>query len=599
MFEDSSTGVENRTTPWRGSCAISTATVVLVAVAVYANTVANQPVLDDGWVIFHNPLIKSLKNVPRIFQAPYNVALTGTNAGLYRPVTMLTYALNYASGGSNVVGYHLVNIALHVACTLAVLGLARVLLASSRAALLAALLFAVHPVHVEAVTSLVGRAELLAALGSLTCLYLTCTRHRARWRLVAALALLVLGVLSKENAAVTPLLWGLIAIALPSAAGLQARPGFSGAIPRQALVRAIAIGAAMVCATAVYFVSRPAAGPAGASQWFDGQPPGVIFNTMTRALAEYLRLLVWPHPLGVDFYYSNEIPFTQQFTAACLAATAVWVAALAAGVFLLRRAPVFAIGILWIFVALLPVLNIVPIGVLMAERLLYLPSAGFCLAAGTGAAMLIERARTPPRWAALTVVVLLAFGVKTWVRNTDWRDGLSLWQAELRKEPLDAVVNNNLAVEYTSRGELAEARERLEVALRTNPGYWRAHVNLGIVEHKLHDDAAAVRSLEQAHRLDPSAASPDFFMALVLADQGDLSRAVEYLARAEKAEPLDARTPLFRGWYLFRLGRLDEATEELSRAAALDPGNPEPRTYLDQVARSRSGMASESTPSGK
>ena len=570
-------------------------TVAFVAVVVFTNTLANRPVLDDGWVIFDNSLIKSLGNIPRIFHEPYNVAMTGANAGLYRPVTMLTYALNYALGGSNVVGYHLVNIALHVFSSLALLGLACVLLASSRAALLAALLFAVHPAHVEAVTAMVGRAELLAALGSLTCLYLTCTRHRARWRFPAALIALALGVLSKENAAVTPLLWALLAIALPAAAGLEARPGFSSADRRRALWRASALGAAMACATAAYFMLRPGAGPVGASQWFHGQPRSVIFNTMSRAVAEYLRLLVLPHPLGVDFYYSNKIPFTQSFTAASLAATAVWIAVLGLGVFLLRRAPVFACGILWVFVALLPVLNIVPIGVLMAERLLYLPSVGFCIAAGAGVALVVERARTPPRWApALMAVVLLALAAKTWTRNTDWHDALTLWEAELRNEPQDVVVNNNLAVEYIARGELTKARERLEIALRTHPGYWRAHVNLGIVEHKLHDDAAAVRSLEQAHRLDPSAASPDFFMAQVLADQGDLSRAIDYLARAESVEPLDASTPLFRGWYLFRLGRLDEATAELSRAAALDPGNPEARTYLAEIARSKSGVASGS-----
>jgi len=188
-----------------------TLTLAVLAAATYANIFANAPVLDDGWVIFDNSLIKNLGNIPRIFHEPYNAAMKGTNAGLYRPLTTLTYALNYAVGGSNVIGYHLVNITLHVLCSLALFGLARVLLASSPAALLAALLFALHPIHVEAVTAMVGRAELIAALGSLTCIYLTCTRHRARWRFPAALIALALGVLSKENAAVTPLLWALLA----------------------------------------------------------------------------------------------------------------------------------------------------------------------------------------------------------------------------------------------------------------------------------------------------------------------------------------------------------------------------------------------------
>ncbi len=579
--------------------------VVVVAAVVYAMTLKNAPVLDDGWVIFDNSLIKSLKNVPAIFYAPYNVALHGANAGVYRPITMLTYALNYALGGKNVIAYHAVNIALHVLCSLTLLGLARVLMGSARTTagpIVAALLFALHPVHVEAVTGLVGRAELMAALGSLSCLYLACTRHKARWRLPAALVLLAIGVLSKENAAITPLLWGLIALALPSAAGLEARPGLFSPISQRALVRAGAIAAGMACAAATYFVLRPGSGALGAasgSQWFGGQPSSVVFNTMTRAVAEYLRLLVYPHPLGVDFYYSTKIPFTPEFTLVCFVATAISLAVLAFGVASLRRASVVGVGILWIFIALLPVLNIIPIGALMAERLLYLPSVGFCIAVGAGVALALDRIRGRPQliWlaASAVVIVLLAFAAKTWTRNDDWRDGLTLWEAELRKEPQDVVVNNNLAVEYTTRGELAKARERLEVALRANPAYWRAHVNLGIVAHKLHDDAAAIRALEEAHRLDPSAASPDFFMAQVFADQGDLPRAVDYLVKAERAEPLDARTALFLGWYLYRLGRLEDAAAELTRAAALDPANPEPRSYLSEIARKQSELRSQSS----
>src|SRR6266550_9090904 len=108
--------------------------VALAAVAVYANTLGNQPVLDDGWVIFSNPLIKSLKNIPAIFHQPYNATLPLQRTGLYRPVTTLSYAINYALGGPNVVGYHLVNIALHALCCLLVFELARVLMGAARAA---------------------------------------------------------------------------------------------------------------------------------------------------------------------------------------------------------------------------------------------------------------------------------------------------------------------------------------------------------------------------------------------------------------------------------------------------------------------------------
>src|SRR5437773_699795 len=475
--------------------------VALIATLIYANTLDNRPVLDDGWVIFENPLIKSLENVPAIFTRPYNIATpTWNNAGLYRPVTTLSYAINYAIGGRYVVGYHLVNIALHVLCCLLVFELGRRLASAARAehpecvALLGALLFAVHPVHVEAVTAMVGRAELLAALGSLGCLYLTCTRSQGRWRYPAGLVALALGVLSKENAAVTPLLFGLVAVTLPEAAGLEARPNSSTEEGRRAAWHVFALAAGMAAAVGPYFLLHPGgAGIPIGSQWFQGQPRPVVFYTMTRVVAEYLRLL-------------------------------------------------------------------------------YLPSVGFCLAVGAGAALLLRVAWPPrPVVAAGVAVVVLALAAKSLVRNAEWRTALTLYEAEVRKTPTDATLNNNLAVEYTARGQYDLARQRLEVVLRVAPWFWRALVNMGIVAHRQHDDSAAMRWLEEAQRIAPNESAPYFFMAVVSADGGKLTEAVEYLARAEQADPMDARTHSYRGQYLARLGRAADAEQELRRARELDP----------------------------
>ena len=560
--------------------------VPLAATLTYANTLGNRPVLDDGWVIFDNSLIKSLEHVPAIFSQPYNAAtLSWNNAGVYRPVTTLSYAINYAIGGPNVVGYHVVNIALYVLCCLLVLDLGRLLASAARlpnpqgAALLGALLFAVHPIHVEAVTAMVGRAEPLAALGSLGCLYLTCTRATARWRYPAALIALALGVLAKENAAVTPLLFGLVALVLPAAAGLETRPDPFTVQGRRAAWRVCALAAGMAAAVGPYFLLHPgSAGIPTGSQWFQGQPRAVVFYTMTRVVAEYLRLLVFPHPLGVDFYYAHKIPFTPSFTLAGLADTALWLAVLAFGIAALRRAPLVALGILWVFVALLPVLNIIPIGALMGERLLYLPSVGFCLAAGAGTALLLGVARSArPMVAGAVTVAVLALAAKSLVRNADWRNPLTLYEAELTKAPSDAVLNNNLAVEYTARGQFDLARQRLEVTLRVAPWFWRAHVNMGILAHQEHDDSAAMRWLQQAQRIAPSESDPYFFMGVVSADGGELAEAVDYLSRAEAADPLDARTHLYRGQYLARLGRAAEAEQQLRRARELDPALPSGR----------------------
>jgi Flp pilus assembly protein TadD len=568
-----------------------------VAAAVYLGTLGNAPVLDDGWVIFENPLVRSLSNLPRILREPYGFGGPTTTGGVYRPLTTLSYALNYAAGGRAVGGYHAVSLLLHVLCTLAVLSLARRVFAAvapSRArpaGLLAALLFAVHPVHVEAVAALTGRAELLAALGALASLQLAATRAAGLWRLPAALGAVLLGTLSKENAAATPLLFAILGVAVPSAAGLSSRPGLRSREGRRALAALLAVSTALAAAAAAYLVLRPGTGGPGvpmASRWFGAQPRGVVLGTMSRALLEYLRLLAVPHPLGVDFFYASRIPFMPWWSATALWSALACGSVLALGLSSLRRAPVRALGILWVFAALLPVSNAVPTGVLMAERLLYLPSVGFCLWAGHGLAWAREAAarRWPGRVGraraigAATTLALLALAGKTVQRGLEWRDARTLWEAELRKAPLDPVVNNNLAVQYTARGDLARARERLEVALRAAPAYWRAWVNLGIVEHRSDRIDLALGHFARAQRIDPSAPDPPFFAALALADRGDPKEAVELLARAERLAPEDPRARLWRGRLLARLGRLEEARSELARAAELDPADGQARTEL-------------------
>src|SRR5204862_509452 len=145
--------------------------VALSGLGAFANSQGNGFVLDDLSIIVSNPLIRSLSNLPRIFSSHYWYPEL-QSGDLYRPLTVATYALNYAAGGLNPWGYHAVNVLLHMACSCLVFLLFNRLLASTTAAGFAAVLFAVHPLHTEAVASVIGRAELLAAGSVLAALYL-------------------------------------------------------------------------------------------------------------------------------------------------------------------------------------------------------------------------------------------------------------------------------------------------------------------------------------------------------------------------------------------------------------------------------------------
>jgi Flp pilus assembly protein TadD len=253
-----------------------------------------------------------------------------------------------------------------------------------------------------------------------------------------------------------------------------------------------------------------------------------------------------------------------------------WLPLVVGALALQRRHPVPSAGVLWTFGALLPALHVFPIGVLMAERLTYLPSAGFCIAAGA----VVGSIRRTPAAVAAVLALVAALGIRSAVRAADWRSDLALWESEIGKAPKDVVVNNNLAVAYSARGQYAKAVPPLESAVRVAPGYWRAHVNLGIAEQGLGRPDRARAAYLQAIRIAPGMADPLYFYAGFQAAQGDLAGAVETLAAARRIAPEQARPATAQGQHLAKLGRADEARAAFQAALAIDPADGDARKGL-------------------
>jgi Flp pilus assembly protein TadD len=543
--------------------------VALVAVLPFAQTLPNPPVLDDGWAVVENPLVQGgLRNTARILTSPYNYGASGTLAGLFRPVTTLTFAANYAVHGRSPFGYHLVNLLLHVAASLLVLSLARRLAEATMpdrapwVALVAGLLFAVHPAHVEAVAPMVGRKELLSTTLALAALLVAFSGRgaaRSLGRLAASVGLGAVAILASEGAAVFPLLYGIVALAVPGAAGIVDEPGFADGRSRRALLRVVAVSGVLLLSLVPYLLLRgmPRGVPVEA-QWLAGVP------------------LSFPGFLGTDFAYAARVQLVSRPGADLFLSMLAWLPLVVGALVLLRRFPLPAAGVLWTFGALLPVLHLFPIGVLMAERLTYLPSAGFCIAAG---AMIGSIRRTPVVVAAVFTLVAV-LGVRSTVRAADWRSDLALWESEIDKAPRDVVVNNNLAVAYSARGEYGKAIPPLETAIRIAPRYWRAHVNLGIAEQGLGRPERARLAYREAIRIAPRETDPLFFYARFQAAEGDLEGALGTLSAARRIAPEQARLATAQGLNLLKLGRVDEARAAFQAALAIDPADAAARAGL-------------------
>lgn len=376
-----------------------------VAGVVHVGVLWNRFAFDDLYLIALNPLVHSATGIWRAFGVSYFAG--NINTTVYRPLTVSTYALDWLVGSP--AWFHAVNVLWHVAATLLVAALAR-RWAGDVAAWVAGVLFAVHPVHVEAVANVVGRNELMAAVFTLLAVYAALERGSILW---SALAIAV-GVLSKENAAVAP---GLIAWAwLVRLRPTPERRRLAGFVASW-----IALGVGYGVLRWVVFRSY-GTGITSVAPVFNGQPPLVVRLTGFSALTDAARLLVFPFHLQADYSPLERTAVTTLADTRLLPAAFVlmlWTALLVLALRRGRRVEAFGLG--WIAIAYSPVANLLfPIGVFIAERTFYLPSVGLVLAVGAALS------RIDPRRVAIGVVaVAVLFGIRTVSRVPVWRDNLT------------------------------------------------------------------------------------------------------------------------------------------------------------------------------
>jgi len=543
----------------------------LLAFGLYLGTCRNEFVFDDIDIIAQNPHTRDPAALKTIFGSHY----WGGNqnrGNLYRPLTILSFAFNHALTGSAPAGYHLTNAALHGAVSALVAALAAAFGLGRGGALASGLLFAAHPIHVEAVTPVVGRSELLAALfclGAWIC-HLSGTCDAARpGRLAAAAALFAAGLLSKENAAVLP--------ALILAGDLV----FHRSGPWRPRLLSLGISASVLM---IWLAVRAAVVP--------GLPPadsmGSVYGevdvwsrllTATGVLGRYLYLMLYPVALSADYSFSQIPLITAAADPPFVAAAAAHLGLAAFGIALGARGRLSGLALLIYLGALFPVSNIpFSIGTVMAERLLYLPSVGLCLLAPALFAESRGRpgGRTANRAAAgALIVVCLLYGIRVTSRNADWKDQFSLFSVTVRTSPNSAKAHYNLGVAYEDLGDLDAAMEAYRRALEIKPDQPEPRRNYGLALLTKGRPDQSLEQLNVAARLDPNL--PDVF--------NDIGAALRRLGRLEEAaeafqEEIRLRPEAWRAHYNLGTLRLDqgrprEALSSLSRAASLDPSDPD------------------------
>ncbi len=493
------------------------ALVVAAVLGVYANALPNAFLWDDRVLIVGNPAIKRWDALPHLLVS--DLFPGGVASGYYRPLQALTYALDYRLWGLAPAGFRLTNVLLHGAAAAALYLVAVRVLAAPLAALVAALLFAVHPLHVEAVTYVSGRSDPLAAVFLLLAV-LGFLRGDARGRLLSLVAFF-LALLAREASLVLPLLLLVLDRAPPG----RARRPLSAFVPYAVVVAAyLALRALSVPANPV---------PAATAS----VPLGFRLLTMAEVIVQYLGLVVAPQGLHME---RTVTAVASPLDATALAALAV-LGLLIAGAGWLRATSAWPVtlGAAWFLVALLPVANVVPLATFMAEHWLYVPLMGLALAAGWMVEHLAVGVRRSRVLFAVALVVVV-FGGLTMRRNLDWRDGRTLYESLVPLAPDSVRLRVNLAEAYQTAGDLDQARAVYADVIRRRP-----------------DDPAIADALNNLGNI--ARAEARFDEALAAFDRAIVLRSDHVAARNGRALALQA------------LGRNDDAERELEDALALDP----------------------------
>ena len=543
--------------------------LLLAAVAlVYCNTLVNQFAMDDELYI--------MRNVQVTDPSLHRLLSLSQFSNVFRPVTFATLALNWALSGAEPLGYHLLNLILHAGVTWLLYILLQGLLGYSpegkTVAFVAALLYAVHPIHTEAVTWAVGRAELLAA-GFLFAGWILHLRDRP----IESLACFALAMLSKESAVA---FFPLVLLGDYAIGKWKPRLRYTLAASLTLLYLGILweVQGGRLGRPEISMVDNPLAYlPAG---WR-------ILNAL-RVAWKYVALQIYPAVLSCDYSF-NQIPLYRDWRHTLPAALA---AAAAAGAWiwaLRKRHAGWALAGSIYFAGFAASANIlVPTGTILGERLAYLPSAGFCLLLALGWNQLRLK-KEMLAWGLLGAVVLV-LSVRTVARNRDWKDAFALYSSAVRAVPNDSKMHANLAGQYFIRNQLDLAAGEYQIALRILPDSPDTLASYSALELQRGNYQSAGAMMEKALSMSGrNNINYDFMVvtfAAILIKTNHADWALANLNREIAESPLYAPAWLARAELHFRQGEFAAAREDTRMALRLAPGDPHAQDVMRRVGAS-------------
>ena len=606
---------------------------------VYSNTLNAPFIFDDNGHIKNNPAIRVTKlSVPELFKAGFK------SPQPRRPLANISFAANYYFGEYEVIGYHLVNISIHMINSILFYFLSLVTLKriSQKSvppefrtseirmiSLLSALIFAAHPVQTQSVTYIVQRVTSLATLFYLVSFLLYIEGRLLQEQRTDRTA----G--GSESASrfprQSPYLWftgsGLAwlmamcskqtAVSLPFFLYLYEWYFFQN-LSREWFKRSLKVIAGIFVAVGlislVYLGPEPLQKITSINDYQNSEfTYAERVLTQPRVVIYYLSLIFYPHPSRLNLDYDYSLSRSLLTPATTLLSIGAIVALLAVAFILRRKERLFSFCIFWFFGNLALESSVIPIAVIFEHRV-YLPSMFVILLA---VALIYRYVRLAALKIIIFVTLIGILSVWTYERNSVWRNEVTIWQDCVSKSPNKARPHNNLGSVLKEKGRLEDAIEHFYEALALKPDYAEAHCNLGIalaeqnneenaIDHfrkalvidpdyteahsnlgvalnEVGNTEEAVVHLSEALRIDPSHPVAHYNLGSILNQQGNFKEAVRHFNAALTVRPDYAKAHNGMGLALNRLGRSEEAAFHFSKALRSSPDLVEARRNMGDI----------------
>ena len=594
--------------------------ILLTSIIYYINTVANGHALDDVVVITMNAYTKS--GFTGLHGILANDSLRGfiggdnpLAGGRYRPLSLITFAIEWQLFGDNPAIAHFINVSLYAFTGWFLWFFLKkfIFIEKPIIAFIAAMLFIIHPVHTEVVANIKSRDEILSLLGSMGALYylfkFTDENHKAKYVIFSSLCFF-LGLFAKENTIMYLFIFPL-ALFCFSKANFQNNLKFL--IPHLLLAIIFMVIRASIISSPHHVSSEILNDPYLRATFI--QKYSTIFVT----LLFYIKLLFYPYPLSHDYTY-NQIPLTGFTDWRVLLSLAIYTTIFLWAIFNIRKKSVIAFGILYFLITLFITSNLIfNIGAPMGERFLYMPSVGFCMIIAVsgyrGYEWFLEKIGKNASIAigsGLSAILLIACGGETVARNMNWANDINLYTHDVNIVPNSAEALKRAGTSYIFisdsvmhghvdsipdktkwKSYLKIADTYFEKALKIYPQYGDVYLDMGCSKLRQYKFKEAQTAWDSAEKYTPT--SPLLIqyrnnLGRIYLDsanswhnKGNLDESFRYLEKALILIPEDPEVYYNFGGYYYTVHDFAKARENWQKCLELNPDHEQAKKGLKAI----------------